>query len=53
MKQIKKLKLTQLRQAELTQREMKAIRGGCECGTACGCGYDSVSMGTKGRVTAY
>lgn len=45
MKQIKKMKLTQLRKAELSQREMHALKGGCSCGGACGCGYDSDAYG--------
>lgn len=40
MKNLGKLKLKQLKKEELERREMNALKGGCSCGTACGCGSD-------------
>ena len=37
MKELGKLKLHQLKKAELERREMNALKGGCGCTTACGC----------------
>lgn len=43
MKTLGKLKLNQLSKAELEQREMNALRGGCKCPCPCACGLDGVN----------
>jgi len=48
-KTLGKLKLNQLRKAELEKREMNALKGGCDCGTACGCGGDTYSFGREAQ----
>lgn len=52
MKDLGKLKLKQLKKTELERRELNALRGGCNCGTACGCAYDSWSSGSKTQNNA-
>ena len=50
MKNLGKLKLKQLKKEELERRELK---GGCSCGTACGCGSDGSWSGGSSYQNNY
>lgn len=53
MKNLGKLKLKQLKKEELERREMNALKGGCSCGTACGCGSDGSWSGGSSYQNNY
>lgn len=43
MREVSKIKLNRLNKAELEQREMNALKGGCSCPCPCACGFDEVA----------
>ena len=45
MQQLKRLKLTRLSQEDLAEKQMKALRGGFNCG--CGCHYEFEGGGSS------
>ena len=53
MKNLGKLKLKHLKKEELERREMNALKGGCSCGTACGCGSDGSWSGGSSYQNNY
>jgi natural product precursor len=47
MKTLGKLKLNQLRKAELEKREMNALKGGCSCKCVCAGGWDHLNTSSN------
>ena len=39
MKKLGKIKLNEFSKAELDQRKLNALKGGCDCGSSCSCVY--------------
>jgi len=50
MKTLGKLKLNQFSKAELDQRALNALKGGCGCGGSCSCSASSCGSTEAGSV---
>lgn len=53
MKQLKKLKLTELSKAELEKRQMKVLKGGDDCSGKCGTSKPPSGSTTQGWHVYY
>ena len=52
MRDIGIINLYRLYKAELDQREMNALKGGCSCPCPCACGFDDVANSSNSKQSS-